>query len=419
MTDETTRRALLAGSGAALLGTVAGCLGDGEESGTSTGSPDGSAASSTTAASGTRAEATTAEEATSTEEGPYSVTMSPVGTVEFDAVPANVMAYSPQYADMLVSIGHADALNSLGFPDDYVATSAYYYDALDGVSFDGSDLTQLYNEGMDKEVFYELDSDVHLMDPAWASTFEGWTKSDTDEVRENVGPWFANRYSRQHADPPEAWADDYQFYTLWELSGKVAAVFREGERFARLSAMHDDVLATIEASLPPEDERPTVGLVSYYDDQFYPYRINGPGFGKAHTRPLGAVDVFAESGRTYAENYDAAYDFEGMLEYDPDVILHIFATTPWYDFPSIRETVADHPVGRDLTAIQNDRFYGSGSSFQGPIINLFQLEMTAKQLYPEQFGAWPGFGDGERYPEIPADERLFDREELRAIVTGS
>ncbi len=404
MAHETTRRTLLAGGGTAVFGALAGCLGGNESSGPGTNG---------TATAGDDAPATAGEG-----EGSYSVTLSPVGTVEFDAVPSNVMAYSPQYADMLVSIGHADALNSLGFPDDYVATSAYFYDALDDVSFDGSDLTQLYNQGMDKEVFYELDSDLHLMDPAWASTFEGWSRADTEEVRERVGPWFANRYSRQHADPPEGWADGYEFYTLWELSGKVADAFRERERFERLSAMHDDLLSTIEADLPPESERPTVGLVSYYDDQFHPYRINGPGFGKAHTRPLGAVDVFADSDRTYAENYGAAYDYEGMLEYDPDVVLHIFATTPWYDFPSIRETVADHPLGSDLTAVRNDRFYASGSSFQGPIINLFQLEMTAKQLYPERFGAWPGFGDGERYPDIPEDERLFDRQALTAAVTG-
>lgn len=35
--------------------------------------------------------------------------------------------------------------------------------------------------------------------------------------------------------------------------------------------------------------------------------------------------------------------------------------------------------------------------------------MTAKQLYPERFGEWPGHTDGEPYPEIPAPERLFDR----------
>jgi hypothetical protein len=56
--------------------------------------------------------------------------------------------------------------------------------------------------------------------------------------------------------------------------------------------------------------------------------------------------------------------------------------------------------------------------YQGPIMNLFQLEMTAKQLYPDVFGSWPGYEDGESYPEIPEDERLFDRERVAGIVTG-
>lgn len=51
-------------------------------------------------------------------------------------------------------------------------------------------------------------------------------------------------------------------------------------------------------------------------------------------------------------------------------------------------------------------------------MNLFQLEMTAKQLFPERFGAWPGYGDGESYPEIPEAERLFDRERVTDIVAG-
>jgi len=37
--------------------------------------------------------------------------------------------------------------------------------------------------------------------------------------------------------------------------------------------------------------------------------------------------------------------------------------------------------------------------------------MTAKQLYPDAFGAWPRYESGP-YPEIPTDEQLFDRERV-------
>lgn len=50
-------------------------------------------------------------------------------------------------------------------------------------------------------------------------------------------------------------------------------------------------------------------------------------------------------------------------------------------------------------------------------MNLFQLEMTAKQLYPEQFGAWPGYEVGQPYRVIPKDEQLFDRERVATVVT--
>jgi hypothetical protein len=107
-----------------------------------------------------------------------------------------------------------------------------------------------------------------------------------------------------------------------------------------------------------------------------------------------------------------------MLAVDPDVILHNFAVTPFYDWSSVTETVTEHPVGRELTAVREGRFYASGQSFQGPLQNLLQLEMTAKQLYPEQFGEWPGYEEGDTYPSFPAEEQLFDHERVARIATG-
>jgi iron complex transport system substrate-binding protein len=41
---------------------------------------------------------------------------------------------------------------------------------------------------------------------------------------------------------------------------------------------------------------------------------------------------------------------------------------------------------------------------------MFQTEMVAKQLYPEEFGEWRGLG------ETPEDEQLFDRQRISDIV---
>ncbi len=346
--------------------------------------------------------------------------MAPVGGVSFDAPPSSVSVYSLTYADLAVAYGHGDAVNSLGF--DAAAggnTLDAYYARLDGVDFDYDDLTQL-NSGsgeirVEKEVFYELDSDLHLMDPALLTSFDGWERADVEEITDNVGPWFGNVYSRTHSQPPESWRDAYEYYGLWEIAERVAPLFGESDRYEALAAVHDDLLATIEAGLPPESERPSVAALIYFDGTFYPSAINAPGFANAHVRPLGATDAFADTDA----GFGTTYDYETLLELDPDVILHQYGIASYYDVAAIRETIADDPVGSDLTAIQNDRFYPSGTPVQGPLMNLFQLEMTAKQLYPEQFGAWPGYEHGAAYPAIPEDERLFDRERVADIVAGS
>ncbi|VTT86258.1 hypothetical protein DM2_2296 [Halorubrum sp. DM2] len=38
-------------------------------------------------------------------------------------------------------------------------------------------------------------------------------------------------------------------------------------------------------------------------------------------------------------------------------------------------------------------------------------------MYPEQFGTWPEYQGGP-YPEIPEDERLFDRQRVADIING-
>ena len=349
----------------------------------------------------------------------YVAEMAPVGEVAFDAVPEDVMVYSLLYADLAVALGHGDAVNSLGFDAGAGGNTldAYYAD-LDGVSFDREGITQL-NTGsggisVDRELLYELDSDLHLADPALFTSFDGWSEEDVDEVRDRVAPWFGNIYSRRRSQPPEAYRDRYEYYALPEIGERVAAAFREEERFAALDAVRQDLVEAIRSDLPPAEERPTVAALIYADGTYYPSRTDEPGFANAHVRPLDVPDAFAAEAVTY----ETAYDHEQLLEVDPDVVLHQYGIASYYDVGAIREELSDHPVAGDLSAIANDRFYPSGDPVQGPIMNLFQLEMTAKQLFPERFGEWPGYEHGDDYPEIPADERLFDRDEVASIVAG-
>lgn len=351
--------------------------------------------------------------------GSYSATMAPVGEMSFDDVPEDVMVYSLLYADMAVAYGYGNAVNSLGFDAETGgATLDAYYNHLEGVSFVRDGLTQL-NTGsgavtVDKELFYELDSDLHLVDPALVASFEGWEPSDVEEVAENVAPWFGNAYSREHGDPPESYREEYEYYTLWEIAERVAAVFQAEERFQELSAIRDDLVGTIRKGLPPEGERPTAGAVIFMDGEFYPTNLDAAGFATADLRPLEATDAFAGEEVTY----ETSYDYEAMLEFDPDVLLHRYGVASYYDVGAIRETLADDPVASRLTAVEEGRVYPSGDPEQGPVMNLFQLEMAAKQLYPEAFGAWPEDADVKEYPDFPPEEQLFDRGRVTNAIGG-
>lgn len=405
--EAPTRRDYVKYGGAVVGGgLLAGCTGDSDSGATPTETQTNTSADET-------------ETETETEDTGYSVTMSPVGEVTFEDVPETAYAYSPHYVDMAVAFGHGDAIASLGSPDAYVTSMKYYYDAVAGATIESDDFTTVWNSGVDKEVFYDIGADVHFQDPCWLTNFaDNWDQGDIEEVRSNIGPWFGNRYSREHTQPPEGCRENYRYYTLWELSERVAAVFREEDRFEALQAEYEDLIDTIRANLPPESERPTVGLVVFSDGSFRPYKLNNSGFAKAHLRPVGARDAFAESDQTYDQGDDGRLDYEGMLAADPDVILHSQGISGFFDVTEVRETVRNHPVGSELTAVQNYRVYSSGTPFQGPLMNLFQLEMTAKQLYPDVFGEWPADGSEDTYPEIPADQQLFDRQRVTDIING-
>ena len=110
---------------------------------------------------------------------------------------------------------------------------------------------------------------------------------------------------------------------------------------------------------------------------------------------------------------------EALVEADPDVILALWTVTETFDFGTLTQTLEDDPVGREVTAVQNDRVYPQGTRWQGPLMNLFQLEMTAKELYPEQFGEWPEYENGDAYPEFGSEEQLFDHRRVESVVAGN
>ncbi|WP_339104649.1 ABC transporter substrate-binding protein [Haloterrigena salinisoli] len=347
----------------------------------------------------------------------YTVTMAPMGEMEFDSVPEDAFVTFTQYADMAVALGHGDAVNTLFSPEMSGPTMNGFYDRLEGVSFDWEGLENPLSDTVTEEQLVSADNDVHFLDPSYLLTNQdNLDQSQIERIAETVGPWVGSYHSGVHTEPAKAYADSYEYYTLWELFEKIAAVFQERDRYEALAEIADGVHSEIEENLPPESERPTVARATYdwNNDAFYTYHLNTDGFWHADTRPLAARDAFAD--REWSGDW-GNYSYETMLEVDPDVLIHLWGITSQYPIGDARTALEEHSVGSELQAVRNDRVVAGGMRYQGPIMNLFQLEMTAKQLYPEQFGEWPGFEPGESYPDIPADERLFDRDRVAEIIT--
>ncbi|MDS0283642.1 ABC transporter substrate-binding protein [Haloarcula onubensis] len=347
-----------------------------------------------------------------TPSGAYTASISPMGEVSFDEPPETVFTRLTHHADMAFALGRGDSLTAMHAPDYYDGLWNQFVARLPGVSLDWAGLYSSWQPT--KEKLYALDSDVHLADPAWITKQDVWSESDIDEIGSKVSPWFGNSLSDTHQEPAPAYADGYEYYTLWEQFEIVSRAFQEQERYEALSAVHDDLLSTIESGLPAESERPSaVMIASHQMEEIYAYTLSNPGFLTSHTRPLGARDAFEGSVESAS-----IVDYETLVEADPDVILFLGGFEPGTSIEQRRELFREDPVASEMTAVQEERVYPQGARYQGPILNLFQLEMTAKQLYPDVFGEWPRYESGP-YPEIPADERLFDRQRVADVINGT
>lgn len=381
--ESSTRRDILLAGGSAVGLALAGCTGRSNEgSGENGESGDGT---------GDDGGATT---------GSYTVSMAPVGEVTFESVPERVVAYFPGYADMCVALGADDALIAMAEMDRYHTD---YYDEIEGVDIDTADLTELLGEsGIDKEVFYELDGDLHLIDPEWLTNneFFGLDQSDVEEIKENVAPFLGNTIFRR----TDEW-HDYEYYSLYEAFGKVAQVFQEEERYEAFDTVHEEFIAGLQERLP--DERPNALLVFGDGDEpetFSPYRLEDEGTNKKQFHDLGIEDALAGTGIEGLSTTDRGeIDYETILEVDPDALLvrgHEEKSAEEFE-ETVLAFMQDHPVASELTAVQDGRVFRGGPIYQGPIQHLFTTERAAREFFPEEFG----------------EEELFDRDRVAEIIT--
>jgi len=327
----------------------------------------------------------------------YTVSMAPVGEVEFDGVPETWVANNGSWADMGIALG-------LEPPKAVWLTSRYhtqYYDDVDGVSVDKSDMVSLYQDGgVSFERFLELDADVHVMDPNFLQNrFKGWNEEEVAELEERVAPLFGNCSYAQHYP----WHEDYRYYSLMESFEKLAQVLQRTDRYEAFETVHDDFQSNLAPVVPGQGKRPSAAVlwgVGKEPTKFYPYVI-GDGTGFKHLRDLGVRDALAESGVEDFHGSRAAIDVETLLDVDPEVLLlRGYENMSEQEFQdTIVAFLEDHETASRVAAVENGEVYRAGGLYQGPITNLVLTERLAGDLY--------GF-DGE----------LFDRERVAEIVAG-
>ena len=385
------RTFLRTGSAAALAGLLAGCASPNESDSDSTETPTSDDSATTTAAADTTSEETTAESPG------YAVSMTPVGDVEFDAVPETAAVYESGYADMLVALGHGDAIASVGQKSRF-HTGAY--DELDGVSVDESGIVDLVNAGVTRETLLDLEPDVYLMDPNWLTNVFEMDGDDVDFLEERSAPFLGNTVFRR----TDGW-HDYDYYTLYGAFEKVSALVQEQERFEAFRSFHDDFVNRLAEGVPSDGPRGALLWGgSDQPEEFSPYHLSGEGANKKAFHDLHVRDAVANSDvEALSQSQRSKVDYETLLELDPEVLF--VRGHEGKSAEEFRDTVVsfmqDHDTASRITAVENGAVYRGGPIYLGPIQHLFLTERFATSLYPETFS-----GD------------LFDRDDLASIITG-
>ena len=397
--SERTRREYVKYGGAIIAGgLLAGC------------SSQSDSGSEPTA---TDADETDADERATATDAPYEVCMKPNGCHTLEAVPEKFVVYHQGPVDMMISLGQFDGLVASGFPSTFPTR---YFDQIPDVSVDMEDVTALNEDGTpDKELFYELDVDVHLIGHHPAMEYFEFEESDLAELEENVAPFHGSWMRR-----PD-YTDGHPYYGLYEGLDEYAEVFKAQNRGEAFRSLHDQLVADLTAELPPVEERPTVAYLNtnYWDDGKTVY-VRDPTVPGYQTKPLRDLefpshDPFA--GQYPADGNFIKGDYELLLDVDPEVIVYHAGMNVRRDpEKSFRDDILDplreDPGAGEVTAIAEGRVYPFHEFEQGPVMNLFNVELLAKAVYPETFGEPTGM---EAPPE---GEQLFDRQRVADVING-
>jgi ABC-type Fe3+-hydroxamate transport system substrate-binding protein len=410
----TRRKYIKVGGAVVSSGFLAGCSGDGESeppSNTTNSSPD----SATQAPS---------------EDRTYAATMEPVGTLEREAVPQSFVGGWGFEADVMTALGQSDKIVAAEGPQFWFTG---FYDKLPGVSApDPDSLDKVLTEdwAVRKEFLYELDPDLLATDPNRYVAYYGSDEAEIDEIAGNVAPFFGNVSRRKRGDGWPNWpnGESYPYYSISEFVDSYGDLFRVPERAEALNQHYRERISAMRSRVPSRSDQPTVAVLNARNNPetaegftvYNPHTGLEKTYGKKQYRDMEVVDAF--EGR-YNGQSGITVGYEEFLEVDPEIVVLHFGVNyrDWDGTDATQATVEElrsSSFGRRLTAVREGNLFIGGTPYQGPIINLFQTEMLGKQLYPEEFGEWPGDVTDDRLPDIPEEEQLFDRDALAEIITG-
>jgi len=353
------------------------------------------------------------ESGTPTGQGSYEVCLPEPGCAEFDEPPESWMTYRTAGTDMMMALGQTEGFRAVWQRDQFPWEM---YDEFPGVEAPAVDSIESvpYNEDytVDKEWFYEMDCDVHVIGPQYLT---GWALSaeDIDELRTNVAPFFF-QYSR---GPEFANEQGFEFLGLYPIFEKMAEVFQSRDRYEQFEQLNTEFVEGIQSQLPAQESKPSVGVISIGDEAtMNAYKADNPGWGKRQYRTLQIENAFAE--QIPEDTRFIETDFETLAEADPDIIFELSGFWNANSQEEFEETVVQQlendPVASEVTAVQEGEVYVSGNNSQGPLLSMLQTEVLAKQLHPELFGGPRSVYDIGTVPEEP----LFDRQRVADIING-
>lgn len=242
----------------------------------------------------------------------YEVTIEPAGSRTFEEAPETYASIPGAWMDI-----------AMGFGIQPKAVAAFdrlplkYYDALPGVDFDADAVRTLGESAesqYDKEVFYDVDVDVHLMDPRMLKKYSGWNDEDLEEIESNVGPILGSliRFPFGGRDP---------YYTLYEAFEKAAQIFQRQAQYEAWVTLKESFYTDIESRVPVSgDDIPTVAAFNFGFDpesgKFFAANIDAPRNDTRSFRMLGVNNAF--QGEEYIPFKPIGT--EKLLDVDPDYI---------------------------------------------------------------------------------------------------